>query len=365
MSKETTFYPRHLPIYELTRGRIVESIHYGSIAIVDVHGNLLAWYGDPDMVTFLRSTLKPFQLIPFLENGGKDIFDLNSREIAIMCGSHSGTDEHLSIIQQIQKKTRIQESDLLCGTHEPIDELTAEKMRNRKEIASPNRHNCSGKHTGMLAYVRYKERSGVTYKKNLRYIDPLHPVQKEILRTFSQMSSLPVKKVEVGIDGCSAPNFAVPLWNAAFAFARLCDPDLGDVGPVKRVDACRLITSAMMTHPEMVGGPGRFDTRLMEVARGRIVSKGGAEAYHGVGLVPGVLETGSPAIGIAIKISDGDNRNQVCNAVTLEVLRQLGALSNDELSRLEDFGPEFSLYNWSGALIGKAHPGFILQYSRQ
>jgi len=361
-NRYNTSCTKYSPIYELTRGNIVESVHYGSVAIVDIHGNLFSWYGDPNVVSFLRSTAKPFQLIPFLEHGGKEFFDLDSREIAIMCGSHSGTDEHVSVIQQIQNKTGVRESDLKCGIHEPFDDLTAKRMHSRKEKITSNRHNCSGKHTGMLAFTISKKRSGKPLDRDLQYIDPLHPVQQEILNTFSEMSDIPVENVGVGIDGCSAPNFAVPLRNTALAFARLCDPIVGVVTPDERIDACRLITSAMMNHPEMVSGPGRFDTRLMEIARERIVSKGGAEAFQGLGLVPGALNTGSPAIGIAIKISDGDSRNQVCNAVTLEVLRQIGVLTDEELSNLSDFGPEYTLHNWRGTIVGEARPEFKLQY---
>jgi L-asparaginase II len=215
----------------------------------------------------------------------------------------------------------------------------------------------------MLAYVHLKEKLGEIFPKELSYIDPLHPIQQEIVQTFAEMCDLPVDSVQTGIDGCSAPNFAVPLRNAALAFSRLCDPEAGKVTPPQRVMACKTISSAMMSNPNMVGGPGRFDTRLMEIGHGRILSKGGAEAYHGVGLLPGAISPGSPAIGIALKISDGDDRKKACNAVMLEVLRQLGALNPDDLYALADFGPRNDIFNWRKIIVGESRTNFDLGYT--
>jgi len=351
----------YLPIFELTRGDTVESIHDGALAVIDVHGNLIASYGDPNTVTFLRSTAKPFQALPFFEHDGPALLNLTSQEQAILCASHSGTDEHVAVIRSIQKKAGVDESELLCGVHEPYHKPTADRLHDQKEPLTSNRHNCSGKHTGMLSYVKLKQRSGEQLPEGLMYIDPAHPIQKEILSTFAEMCDLPVDQVRIGIDGCSAPNFAVPLRNAALAFARLCDPETGNVRPPARAAACHTITSAMLSSPEMVGGPGRFDTALMQTTHGKIVSKAGAEAYQGLGLMPGALGSGTPALGIVLKISDGDDRKKVRTAVALEVLRQLGALSPAELVALADFGPTYQLYNWRKIMVGQAYPTFQLE----
>lgn len=353
----------YLPVYELTRGQTVESIHDGAVAVVDVTGKLLAWYGDPEARTFLRSTAKPFQALPFIENGGHQEFGLTPKEIALLCASHSGTDEHVAVARSIQAKSGVDESELLCGVHEPMDVATAEALRNRKESLTPNRHNCSGKHSGMLAYIKLMQRRGQSLPADLAYIDPAHPLQREILSTFAEMCQIPVQQVAGGIDGCSAPNFAIPLRFAALGFARLSDPQAGDVQPAALADACRIITGAMMSHPDMVGGPGRFDTRLMQTAQGRLVSKGGAEAFQGIGLMPGALGPGSPAIGIALKIADGDNRQMVQAAVSLEVLRQLRALNEAELAELSNFGPRLPRYNWRKIEVGSAYPVFRLNFA--
>jgi len=351
---------QYLPIFELTRENVVESIHFGAIAVVDVSGRLIASYGDPKTVTFLRSSLKPFQALPFFENKGPQVFDLTDPEKAIICASHTGTDEHVATVRSLQKKAGVQESELLCSIHEPIDKQTATRMRVNHEPVTPNRHNCSGKHTGMLAFLRLTRQSGAALPGELTYIDPIHPLQKEILQTFADMCGLPVEKVGLGVDGCSAPNFAVPLVNTAFAFARLCDPVSGGVQPATRVYACREIVHAMTSSPEMISGPGHFDTRLMKIAEGKIVSKGGAEGYQGVGILPGTLGKSSPALGIAIKISDGDSREKVRSAVTLEVLRQLGALSEAQLAEISEFGPKYRLENLRGIHVGDGYPTFQL-----
>jgi L-asparaginase II len=348
----------YAPIYQLTRGTIVESLHYGSIAVVNSNNQLVAWYGDPTTTTFLRSTAKPFQAMPFIEAGGHKEFGLTQEEIAIICASHSGTDEHKRVVESIQAKAGITEDDLLCGVHAPMHRATADALASRGEQPTPNRHNCSGKHTGMVAFARLR---GLPYRiEDLAYINPAHPIQTEIISTFAQMCSITPSEVFVGIDGCSAPNFAVPLRSAALAFARLCQP----AGlPESRQQACQTIRQAMMTYPFMVAGPGGFDTVLMEVAKGKLVCKGGAEGYQGIGVMPDILGPGSPGLGITYKISDGDYRNQARSAVALEVLRQLNVLSADELSQLGSFGPTFSLTNWRKLEVGVGSPAFQLTFA--
>jgi L-asparaginase II len=350
----------YLPIYELTRGKIVECIHYGAAAVVNSQGELVASYADPNAVTFLRSTSKPIQAIPFVERGGHQKFGLEPNEVAIMCASHSGTDRHVEVIQSIQSKAGLKETDLLCGVHPVSDPVTLEAMRARNEQPTPNRHNCSGKHTGMLALDKLMNETAAQVDEGLPYIDVDHPVQQEIIRTFAEMCRLPVDQVEIGIDGCSVPVFGVPLYNAARAFAVLSDPVGAGLQSQKRVSACQLITQSMMSNPDMVAGPGRFDTRLMEVSKGRIFSKGGAEGFQGIGIMPGALGEDSPGMGIALKISDGDARNKVRAAVGMEILKQLGALSDSELAELSEFGPDISVTNWRKIVVGKGYPTFSL-----
>ncbi len=355
------------PIFQLTRGEIVESIHFGAIAVVEASGQLRAWYGDPSLVTFMRSSAKPLQALPFLESGGMVKYGLTLKEVALLCASHSGTDEHVAVIRSIQEKTGVHESDLMCGVHPPYDRVTENALRARGEAPTPNRHNCSGKHTGMLAFAHMlgfqPELDG------LEYIEPNHPVQRKILATIAEMAGLEVGEIHIGIDGCSAPNFALPLQNTALAFARLSQPD----GlPEKRAETCNLITNAMITFPDMIGGPDNFDTYLMQVGKGKVICKGGAEGFQAFGIMPGAVNPGSPSLGVAFKISDGDlkghnrpygdPRGHVRPAVTLELLRQLGAFDAQELGELAEFGPEFAVENWRHLKVGLAKPSFKLTY---
>jgi L-asparaginase II len=339
-----------LPVIELTRGPIVESIHFGAVAVVYVNGNLIASFGNAETVTFLRSSAKPFQALPFIELGGDQFFGLTEKEVALMCASHSGTDEQVLVVQGMQKKIGVSEKNLLCGVHPPTSQVTAKAMLLRGEEATPNRHNCSGKHTGMLAHARLR-------KLPLEdYININHPVQQSILKTFAEMCGIPNEKVVLGTDGCSAPNFAIPLRNAALGYARLCDPSQL---PPERAAACRRITHAMMGNPDMVGGPGRFDTVMMEVLSNRLLAKAGAEGFQGMGILAGALGPGSPALGIALKISDGDAGGRARPCVAVEVLRQLGVLSQQEIDSLADFGPQH-LYNYRKLPVGELRPSFDL-----
>jgi L-asparaginase II len=108
----------------------------------------------------------------------------------------------------------------------------------------------------------------------------------------------------------------------------------------------------------MVAGPDRFDTILMQVANKRIVIKGGAEGYQGMALMPGATGKNSPALGIALKVSDGDGRGRARPAVCIEVLRQLGALSQEDLKSLEKFGPIGDVINRRDIVVGERRPIF-------
>lgn len=347
-----------LPIFELTRGQAVESVHAGALAVTAADGRLLASYGDPDLVAFLRSTSKPLQALPLVERGGPAHFGLTLQEVAIVCASHTGTAEHIAAVRSLQAKTGVSEAELLCGPHDPYDAAANSALRARGEAPTPNHNNCSGKHSGMLALAHLLGVAAQTPDQD--YLDVGHPVQQIILETFAEMCALPTGQVVVGVDGCSAPTFAVPLRSAALALARLCDPQAGQVVPPRRAAACSAIVQAMLAHPEMIAGPGRFDTLLMQAAPGRLISKGGAEGYQGVALLPGALGQGSPAVGIALKIADGDQRARIRPAVMLEVLRQIGALTAAELVALAEFGPTFPVHNWRKLVVGEGRPVFDL-----
>lgn len=341
----------YLPVIEVLRGKQVESIHFGAVAVADARGQLHAWYGGPHAITFLRSTAKPFQALPLVESGAADRFRIGDRALALICGSHSGTAEHLRLVEELQAQVGVGEADLQCGVHAPLDVESARLLRAAGAQPRPNHNNCSGKHTGMLALARHL---GEPLDEYLA-ID--HPVQQRIMAALAAMCDLEAKEIDVATDGCSAPSFALPLASVAVGYARLADP--GELSP-SCASACRRIFSAMTGHPEMVGGPGRFDTVLMQVAQGRILSKAGAEGYHGLAIAPGVLGAGSPALGVALKIADGDPGQRAGVRVVVEVLRQLGAITESQRASLEGRWPSL-VTNWRGLRVGEMRPCFRLE----
>ena len=351
------------PLLELRRGRVVESIHCGAVAIVDTNKKPLYSHGDPQTVAFLRSSAKPFQALPFVERGGVEHFGFTQRELALACASHETAQIHLEAVRALQEKTGIRESDLQCGAHLPGDAAMLRSVIINNITPTANFNNCSGKHTAMLAHAKMR---GLPLEN---YLDVNHPIQQDILTTFAEMCGIERGRVELGTDGCSAPNFAVPLYNAALGFARLCDPH----GlPEARASACRKITAAMASHSEMVSGYGEFDCELMKVGKGMLITKRGAEGFQAIGLMPGAIGPASPGIGIAFKVTDGDpsrmneqlaSSSRVRPAVTLEILRQLGALDNDQLKALSSFGPTKVLKNYAGLVTGESKPVFKLQSS--
>ena len=335
-------------LVEVTRGLIVESIHYGAFTVVDAAGRVLASAGNPELMTYPRSSMKPFQVLPFIEKGGDVAFNLTEQEIAMMCASHSGTDLHYSVLMRMHEKIGLVEDDLACGVHWPGDAETRNAMLKAAQEPTPFRHNCSGKHTGMLAHAVMRGDA------KLGYLDSQHPVQVSIRKALAEMVDMEQDRMPLGIDGCSAPVYGIPLQNMAHAVARLADPvSLSD----ERAAACRKITAAMMAHPEMVAGPGKFDTDLMLAVKRKVFCKGGAEGYQIIGVMPDAIHRGSPGLGIAIKISDGDPHGRARTSVSLTLLSELGVLNKDELDRLADYGNK-PVKNWRKLDVGEIRSVF-------
>ncbi len=341
-------------VVELTRGGIVECIHFGSMAVVDSSGNLLTSLGDPNLLTFPRSSMKPLQALPFVEDGGPEHFGLTEEELAILCASHHGTDEHVRVVRSIHAKVGLQEADLQCGVHWPSDKATVLAMRERGEEPTPYRHNCSGKHSGMLAQALLHD-----YSKS-NYLSMDNPLQQRILKTVAEMCDVKPEDMPIGIDGCSAPVFAMPLYNFALAMARLADPfELGEV----RAAACKKITHAMMAYPVMVAGPGSLDTVLMDVMQGKTAVKGGAEGYQMLSLMPEACGKGSPGIGVALKISDGDPNRRATYATLVGLLKALGFGKEMESEAFRNFNTPI-LKNWRGLEIGEIRTARPIEISK-
>ena len=344
-----------VPLVEVTRGEIVESIHFGAFIVADSRGKIWASAGNPDLMTYPRSSMKPFQALPFVERGGVEAFGLTDQELAIMCASHSGTDLHKAVLEGMHAKIGISEADLACGVHWPSDAETRDALKAAGQEPTPFRHNCSGKHTGMLAHAVLR---GLEKED---YLNPAHPVQVTIRETLAGMVGMDPAEMPLGWDGCSAPVYGIPLLNMARGVAQLADPQSL---PPARAEACRKISGAMMAHPVMVAGPRQFDTDLMTAAKGRLFCKGGAEGYQIIGVIPGVLGAESPGLGIAIKISDGDPTGRARESVSLTILQALGALDSADLAALAGYGNQ-PVKNWRGFEVGEVRPAFDVSVKAQ
>jgi L-asparaginase II len=295
-----------------------------------------------------------------VEQGGVEHYGYTARELSLSCASHDGARIHLEAVKALQEKVGVTEDHLQCGGHLPSDPEMLREFISQELHPTHNVNNCSGKHTTMLAYAKMR---GLPLEN---YLDLNHPIQQDILSTLAEMCKLDRQRIELGVDGCSAPNFAMPLYNAALGMARLCDPhELTEA----RAAACEKITAAMMANPEMVSNHGEFDCELMKVGEGRIVTKRGAEGFQIVGLMPGVLGKDSPGVGVAFKVIDGDSSSmneslestaKVRPSVTLEILKQLKALNEKQLAALAKFGPEKTIKNHAGWTTGKSTPNFKL-----
>ena len=328
------------------RGETIESVHRGHLIVVDGAGETLFSLGDPETVTFWRSSAKSFQAIPFFKSGAASAFGFSEKEIALACGSHSGEVIHIQTVARMLDKIGLSETDLRCGTHPPFDEKRAAEMCRRDEQPTQLHNNCSGKHAAMLAVARHTGADLKTYE----FVE--HPVQQTILDCVAEFSGVPREEIKICIDGCSAPNFALPVSAMAKSFARLVSPPEAFDDETK--EACRRIVSATLAHPEMIAGTNRLDTMIMQIARGKIVSKIGAEGVYSAGVLPSPkYKTG---LGIAFKIEDGDDKRARA-VVLVELLRQLKILDADAL---KDISP-LAVKSWHGDMVGQVEASFDLQ----
>ncbi|MEO8287454.1 MAG: asparaginase [Chloroflexota bacterium] len=346
--------PKHNPernpaiLVEVTRGPIVESVHYGVIAVSDVEGELLAWAGNPGSVTYYRSSCKPIQAIPLVESGAADRFGLTDREIAVACASHGGEDIHVEAVKSILDKIGCGPDALACGAHAPSDKDAARAMQEREESPTVLHNNCSGKHAGMLALARFHGWPVGGYET------PRHPVQQVILQTIADFASLDPDDIPVGVDGCSACTFGLSVHRMALSFARLGQPEYW---PEPRRTAVRRISTAMTTYPEMVAARrGRIDTDLMRAAHGTLVAKVGAESLY---CAARLGDSQHPAVGFALKLLDGDVSGRARHPAIIEGLRQAGLLDEDTLNKLEAYWME-EVRNRVGDVVGMVRPSFTL-----
>ena len=259
---------------------MVESQHFGAVVALERDGSVAFSIGDANTIVYPRSSMKPLQATAMVSAG----LDLPPQLLALVCASHDGRPEHLAAAREILKRAGLDESALGNTTDYPLDETEHEKAIREGKQRTSLQMNCSGKHSGMLATC-----VAAGWKHDLSYLSPDHPLQRHITAMIPSLAGEPA--AHIGIDGCGAPAHAMSLVGLARAFRSVAIAEPGT--PQHRV------AQAMTSHPEMVGGPTRDVTRLMQGVPG-LVAKDGAEAVFAVGLPDGRA--------VALKVSDGANR---------------------------------------------------------
>lgn len=308
---------------EFRRAGRVESTHRVSVVALE-DGKPALVRGGVDHPVFMRSCAKPFQGLSVVESGAADAYGFAADEIAVICGSHPGEAEHVRAASSILKKSRLTVGHLRCGAHPPSGSKgLRELIRSGKEPTALH-NNCSGKHSGMVAAARFMRAPLDTYLR------PGHPLQKANLRNIARFAGMKPAAISIGVDGCSAPTFGLPLRAMARAIAAFSAAP----GTPKRV------RDAMMAHPAMVGRPCMT---LMSSAPGRLVAKGGAEGVYLCGF-PG------KGAGLALKVEDGGAR--AWTPVLHAVIRKLGWLDKEDLARLAKAADPF-LKNHAGRRVGE------------
>lgn len=282
----------------LRRCGISESLHRVHAVVCDGRGRVLMSAGDPGFETFIRSSLKPFQALPFLSSGAVEQMELGDRGVAISCASHAGTNLHAREVFKLLWKAELETAHLQCPVPDGAD--------------SPLQHNCSGKHAAFLATSRKMAWPLESY------LQSEHPLQVEVNRRVAELLGLPAEELVAARDDCGAPTLRLQLAQMALLYAHLGASLHAELEQISR---------AMLAHPDLVAGEGRFDTELMRRSHGQVLSKGGAEGIQ-------CLSRIGEGLGVAIKVEDGSRRAK--QAVALHVLRQLEWLTPMGLEELED-----------------------------
>lgn len=282
----------------LLREGIIESVHYATAVVCDRRGRALSAAGNTQNSTFIRSALKPFQALAVTSTGTLERFGLNDKDLAIICSSHHGSIEQARQVFRILWRCDIDPSALQC----PVPGEGQTRLQ----------HNCSGKHAGMLAVCRQRGWPLETYLRRS------HPVQQLIISKVGELLGMPGDEFIRARDDCGAPTYSMPLEQMATLYARLASGDNLDLERIVR---------AMVYNPTTVAGEGGFDTELMRLSGGELVSKSGAEGIQCIGRV-------GEGMGLAIKALDGAKRAKY--AAAIHILRQLGWLEPSKAETLAE-----------------------------
>lgn len=315
-----------VPMAEIYRGDFLESVHLGHAVIARSNGEIVEVFGDPDQIILPRSSIKMMQALPLVESGAAD--GLNQQQLALACASHSAELAHVERVSSWLDDLGLDEHALRCGPQASLDKELRHAMIRDGQKPTRVHNNCSGKHAGFLTLNGH-------LKGSAEYLDPDHPVQLAVKAAIEDMCG--EDSPGYGIDGCSAPNFAVSLAGFANGLARFASLN---ANTAREVAAIKL-RNAMMSHPLMVAGKGRACTELMQAAKVKFAAKTGAEGVYAA-IIPEM------ELGIAVKISDGADR--AAEIAIAALLVRVGAL--DEKHPVAARYLERPIRNWDGLVTG-------------
>lgn len=320
-------------IVEVLRGGAVESSHQVLAVIADSRGLLHSFYGNHDFLTFPRSAIKLLQAIPLVESGAVEKFGLDDKMLALACASHAGEKQHLLVAGQWMEKLQAKEDLLHCGPAWPFHEPTKHEMIRKNLQPSRVLHNCSGKHLGIISTCLALGENPVGYHQWE------HPSQKRLRKVLTELTRYEHERALWGVDGCAIPSYAVPLQAIAIGMAQALGAQAGEARKV----ALKRLIDAVRLHPQLVGGQGDFVSKAIEVTRGRVLVKSGAE-----GVYTAILA--EKGLGIALKVHDGSKR--AAEVALGALLRQLGGFNESDYLELKEFTMP-SVTNSRGEVVGE------------
>lgn len=324
------------------RGGIADLFTMGSIAVVDYKGNLLYSDGDPNEVSYARSSAKLMQAVVPVLYGAVDAYKINDKEISQICASHSGENFHVDTVRSILEKINLNEDYLQCGEHYPFKVDVAKEMKEKGEEPLSIHNNCSGKHAGMLATVKHLNEDLDTYYK----VD--HPHQIRIINMIGELCDYSPDEIIIGLDGCGVPVHALPLKKFAQGMARMAKPDTLEE---KYKEPVTRVVNAVMNNPVYTSGSDRIDNKIMTKYPNKVVVKSGANGYFGGAII-------DKGIGFAIKTYDG--LSPMRDIVLVELLHQLGLIPKEDLDYfMDEYNPR--VYNHKKELVGESKPAFKLK----
>ncbi|MBZ8141727.1 asparaginase [Rubrivivax gelatinosus] len=327
-------------LVEALRGSAVESAHRGAWAVVDADGDLVASAGDIDRPIFPRSAVKLLQALPLVESGAAERYGLNAEQLAIACASHNGEPRHVAVAASMLAAAGVDAAALECGAHWPYRDVVQREMAAAGRLPGALHNNCSGKHAGFvcLGCLLAGEQDKRAFLSG--YVKPEHPVMREVGDAIEATTGWRLADTARGTDGCSIPTYAVPLRQLALGFARTAT----GIGLREgRARAARRLMAAVAEHPFMVGGSGRFDTRVMERLGERVFCKVGAEGVYCAAFP-------KAGLGVAVKMDDGGTR--ACEVVMAALIQRFVRLDAAEHGFVQAFADQ-PLVNWNGIEVGR------------